>query len=50
VHLGVAEMRVKDRLRETVSMLLPVLVVLVLVVIWPQVAFLQPSLISPEFP
>jgi hypothetical protein len=50
VHLGVADMRVNDGLGDTMSMPLPVPALLVLVVIWPQLAFRLPSLISPEFP
>jgi tripartite ATP-independent transporter DctM subunit len=45
----VAEMRLVDALRDTVIMLLPMLAVLVLVIVWPQMALFLPSLVSPEF-
>jgi TRAP-type C4-dicarboxylate transport system permease large subunit len=45
----IAEMRLADALKDTMLMLLPMIGVLVLVVIWPQLVLFLPSLISPEF-
>jgi hypothetical protein len=39
----------KDALRDTLLMLLPMLAVLALLIFWPQVALFLPSLISPEY-
>jgi tripartite ATP-independent transporter DctM subunit len=45
----VANMRVVDSLKDVGIMLLPMLAVLALLIIFPQVALFLPSLISPEF-
>ncbi len=45
----VAGIRVIDALKDTMIMLMPMLLVLALVIIWPDVALLLPRLISPEF-
>ncbi len=45
----VAEMRVIDSLKDVGIMLLPMLAVLALVIIFPQVSLFLPNLISPEF-
>ena len=45
----IAEMRLADALRDVLLMLLPMIGVLVLVVVWPQLVLFLPSLISPEF-
>jgi tripartite ATP-independent transporter DctM subunit len=49
IACSIAGIRMKDALRDTVIMLLPMLAVLALLIIWPQVALFLPSLISPEF-
>jgi hypothetical protein len=36
-------------LRDTVIMLIPMLLVLALLIVWPAMALFIPSLISPEF-
>ncbi|MGE3924475.1 MAG: TRAP transporter large permease [Lautropia sp.] len=46
---AIANMRMFDVLKDTMIMLLPMIGVLVLVIVWPQVSLLLPSLISPEF-
>ncbi len=46
---AVAGIRVVDAVKDTMIMLLPMLGVLVLVIVWPDVALLLPKLISPEF-
>ena len=38
-----------DALKDVLIMLIPMLGVLVLVIVWPQVVLFLPSLISPEF-
>ena len=45
----IAEMRLADALKDTMLMLLPMIGVLVLVIIWPQLVLMLPGLISPEF-
>ena len=49
IACSIAGIRMKDALRDTVIMLLPMLAVLALVIIWPKVSLFLPSLISPEF-
>ncbi|MEO3471695.1 TRAP transporter large permease [Roseomonas sp. CAU 1739] len=45
----VAGMRMADALKDTMIMLLPMLGVLMLVILWPDVVLLLPRLVSPEF-
>jgi TRAP-type C4-dicarboxylate transport system permease large subunit len=49
IACSIAGIRIRDAIKDTVIMLLPMLVVLALVIVWPQVSLLLPSLISPEF-
>ena len=42
-------MRIKDALKDTLIMLIPMLIVLALVIVWPAVSLWLPALISPEF-
>jgi len=45
----VAGMRIADALKDTCIMLLPMLGVLALVILWPDIVLILPRLISPEF-
>ena len=45
----VAGMRMADALKDTMIMLLPMLGVLMLVILWPDVVLFLPKLVSPEF-
>jgi len=45
----VAGIRIGDALKDTLIMLLPMLAVLALVIVWPDVSLILPRLISPEF-
>jgi tripartite ATP-independent transporter DctM subunit len=45
----IADMRLMDTMRDVMLMLLPMIGVLVLVIVWPQLVLFLPSLISPEF-
>ena len=45
----VAGMRMADALKDTVIMLLPMLGVLILVIVWPDVVLFLPRLVSPDF-
>ena len=45
----VAQMRLSEVMRDVMLMLLPMLGVLLLVIIWPQLVLFIPGLISPEF-
>ena len=49
ISCAVAGIRVVDALKDTMIMLLPMLAVLALVIVWPDVALFLPKLISPEF-
>ena len=49
ISCSVAGIRMVDALRDTFIMLLPMLGVLALVIVWPDVALFLPRLISPEF-
>ena len=49
IACSVAGMRVKDAIKDTMIMLIPMLIVLALVIMWPSVSLFLPSLISPEF-
>lgn len=49
IACSIAGIRMKDALRDTFIMLLPMLAVLALLIVFPQVALFLPSLISPEF-
>jgi tripartite ATP-independent transporter DctM subunit len=49
IACAVAKMRMVDVLKDTFIMLLPMLGVLVLIIVWPDVALFLPRLISPEF-
>jgi TRAP-type C4-dicarboxylate transport system permease large subunit len=49
ISCAVAGIRVVDVLKDAIIMLLPMLGVLALVIMWPDVALFLPRLISPEF-
>lgn len=49
IACSIAGIRMKEALRDTLIMLLPMLAVLALLILWPPVALFIPSLISPEF-
>lgn len=45
----VAGIRMSDAIKDTMIMLMPMLAVLALVIVWPDVSLILPRLISPEF-
>lgn len=49
ISCAVAKMRVADALKDTCIMLVPMLAVLALLIVWPEVALFLPRLIEPEF-
>lgn len=49
IACSVAGMRLRDAIKDTLIMLIPMFLVLLLVIIWPKVSLFIPSLISPEF-
>jgi tripartite ATP-independent transporter DctM subunit len=49
IACAIAGMRMKDVLKDTGLMLIPLFLVLALVIMWPKVSLFLPSLISPEF-
>jgi tripartite ATP-independent transporter DctM subunit len=49
IACSVAKIRMRTTLRDTMIMLIPMLLVLALLIVWPPMALFIPSLISPEF-
>jgi tripartite ATP-independent transporter DctM subunit len=49
IACAIAGLRVRDAIKDTMIMLIPMLMVLALVIVWPTVSLFLPSLISPEF-
>jgi TRAP-type C4-dicarboxylate transport system permease large subunit len=49
ISCAVAKMRVIDVLKDTCIMLIPMLCVLALVILWPEVSLLLPRLLEPDF-
>jgi len=49
IACSIAGIRMMDALKDTIIMLLPMLGVLALVIIWPEVVLFLPKMISPEF-
>src|SRR3712207_4111748 len=49
IACSVAKIRMRAALKDTIIMLIPMLLVLALLIVWPSVALFIPSLISPEF-
>ena len=49
ISCAVARIRIRDAIKDTGIMLVPMLLVLALVIVWPRVSLLLPQLISPEF-
>ena len=49
ISCAVAGIRIRDAIKDTAIMLVPMLMVLALVIVWPRVSLFLPQLISPEF-
>jgi tripartite ATP-independent transporter DctM subunit len=49
IACSVAKLPLRAALKDTAIMLIPMLIVLALVIVWPKVSLFLPSLISPEF-
>ena len=49
IACSIAGIRIVDALKDTMIMLIPMLGVLALIIVWPDVALFLPKLISPEF-
>ncbi|MEQ1882230.1 MAG: hypothetical protein ABL878_14815, partial [Burkholderiales bacterium] len=49
ISCSVAKVPLKFALKDTVIMLVPMLLVLIAVIIWPQIPLFLPGLISPDF-
>ena len=49
ISCAVAGIRIRDAIKDTAIMLVPMLMVLALVIVWPNVSLILPKLISPEF-
>ncbi|MBA2548889.1 MAG: TRAP transporter large permease subunit, partial [Burkholderiaceae bacterium] len=49
ISCAIAKIRMIDALKDVLIMLVPMLSVLALLILWPDVALFLPRLISPEF-
>ena len=49
IACSVAGIRIRSAIKDTMIMLIPMLLVLAMVIVWPKVSLFLPSLISPEF-
>jgi tripartite ATP-independent transporter DctM subunit len=49
IACAVAKVRLRYALKDTMIMLVPMLVVLSAIIVWPEIALIMPRLISPEF-
>src|SRR5262245_44245064 len=49
IACSVAGIRIRDAIKDTGLMLIPMLMVLALVIVWPKLSLWLPSLLSPEF-
>ncbi|MCL4760992.1 MAG: TRAP transporter large permease subunit, partial [Burkholderiales bacterium] len=49
ISCSIANIRVIDALKDTIIMLMPMLAVLGLVIVWPDLSLFLPRMISPEF-
>lgn len=49
IACSIGKVRMFDVLKDVLIMLIPMFGVLILVIVWPQVSLLLPSLVSPEF-
>jgi tripartite ATP-independent transporter DctM subunit len=49
ISCAIAKVRLRYALKDTMIMLAPMLVVLAMLIIWPDIALILPKLISPEF-
>ena len=49
IACSIAGIRMRDAIKDTGLMLIPMLLVLALVIVWPKVSLFLPNLISPEF-
>ena len=49
IACSIAGIRMRDAIKDTGLMLIPMFIVLGLVIVWPKVSLFLPNLISPEF-
>jgi tripartite ATP-independent transporter DctM subunit len=49
IACSVAGIRIRDAIKDTMIMLVPMLIVLGMVIVWPKVSLFLPGLISPDF-
>ena len=49
ISCAVARVRLRYALKDTMIMLVPMLLVLAAIIVWPEIPLLLPRLISPEF-
>jgi TRAP-type C4-dicarboxylate transport system permease large subunit len=49
ISCAVAKVRLRYALKDTMIMLVPMLLVLAAIITWPEIPLLLPRLISPEF-
>ena len=49
IACAIAKVRLRYALKDTMIMLVPMLLVLAAIIVWPEIPLLLPRLISPEF-
>ena len=49
ISCAVAKVRLRYALKDTMIMLVPMLLVLAAIIVWPEIPLILPRLISPEF-
>jgi TRAP-type C4-dicarboxylate transport system permease large subunit len=49
IACAVAKVRLRYALKDTMIMLMPMLIVLAALIVWPELILILPRLISPEF-
>jgi len=49
VFCAIAKVRLRYALKDTMIMLVPMLVVLAAIIIWPEIPLVLPKLVRPEF-
>ncbi len=49
ISCAIAKVRLRYALKDTMIMLVPMLLVLAAIIVWPEIPLLLPRLISPEF-
>jgi len=49
ISCAIAKVRLRYALKDTMIMLVPMLLVLAMLIVWPEIALILPKLVRPEF-